>query len=175
MTLSKENHPPGFTLLELLIVILLMGVMTTLIVGIFKRAESGKNHPKVSQLKELVLQGAKGSRELFCLDQCTQCFFRENDKIAKAGFGLPPMDVYVVDDMGEAQRIDFGRYRDHPVCLRFRGYADGHTTRLIIATGDKFYYFPRFFGKVGRYPSLEEAVARWRENDDLLHNRWDYY
>jgi hypothetical protein len=71
--------------------------------------------------------------------------------------------------------MEFGRYRDHPVCLRFRGYSDGHTSRMIVESGETFYYIPAFFGEVRSYSSLGDAVARWTRDNDLLHNRWDYY
>ncbi|ADV45326.1 prepilin-type N-terminal cleavage/methylation domain-containing protein [Nitratifractor salsuginis] len=175
MTLPDRQHQRAFTLLELLIVILLMGVMAMLLVGVFKRAGSREGPPKITQLREKVLKGVKGSRELFCIDNCTRCFYLEGGEVTEAGFALPPLSAYIVDAEGQPHRLEYGRYQDHPVCLRFRSAEDGHTSRLIIGSEGAFYYIPSYFGEVERYASLEDAVARWTRDRDLLHNRWDYY
>jgi len=92
-----------------------------------------------------------------------------------APFALPPLRAYGVDTSAQPYRLHFGRYQDHPICLRFNAYADGHTSRMILEAGKSFYYLPAYFGKIERYPSLEDAVARWNRDKDLLNSRWDYY
>lgn len=147
-----------------------------LLVGVFKRTGSREGPPKITQLREKVLKGTERRRELFCIDNCTRCFYLNGGgKVSEAGFALPPLKAYIVDTDGQQHRMEYGRYQDHPVCLRFRGYGDGHTSRLIIASEGAFYYIPSYFGTVESFSSLEDAVSRWTRDRDLLHSRWDYY
>lgn len=167
---------PAFTLLELLIVILLMSVMALLIVGMFSRGKRENKAPGIPQIREWADPVPSEGTELVCIDNCARCFFRRNGgKMEETSLALPPLQAYTVGRYSQAERVRFGRYRDHPVCLRFRYHPDGSTSRLILKSGEKFYYVPAFFGRVESFSSLDEAVDRWQEGNDLLRNRWDYY
>lgn len=167
---------PAFSLLELLIVILLMSVMAFLIVGVFSQGKREKGAFEIMKIREWLQPAPAKMVELVCTDECAHCYFHKGGgKMEKAPFSLPPLRAYVVGRYSQAERVEFGRYHDHPVCLRFRYRPDGSTSRMILEAGESFYYIPAYFGKTERFPSLDDAVDRWLEGGDLLRNRWDYY
>ena len=172
----RKSWHEGFTLLELLIVILLLSVMTTLIVGNLSRQKSSKSKTGIAQIKTLRKKLKGGEGELLCFDACRQCFLRDRERKMQAvttAFGK--LEVYTLDSYGEARKIDFGRYKDRKICLRFRFRPNGSSSRMIVVSGENFYFIPSFFGKVQRFSSLEEAKASWLENRDLLRSGGDYY
>jgi len=171
-----EKRNEGFTLLELLIVILLLSVMTTLIVGNLSRQKSAEMKTRITQIKTLRKKLKEGEGELLCLDECRQCYLRDRGrKIYPIATKFRKLDAYTMDSYNEAQKIDFGRFKDRKICLRFRFRSNGSTSRLIVGSGEKFYFIPSYFGDVQTFTSLEEAKAFWLKNSDLLHNEGDYY
>jgi len=177
---DREKNDPtvnrAFTLLELLIVILLMSLMALLIFGAMSRNKPEEKHPGIAQLKRLIAEAPANGVELVCLDECSRCFFHKREEAMQpVSYQLPPVTAYSVDRYGDAIKIDFGRYRDRPVCLRFRFRSNGSSSRMIIESKGKYYYIPSFFGETEVFDDLRGAVERWRRNRDLLRNRGDYY
>lgn len=179
--LYKQNPIPkkgerAFSLLELLIVILLLSLMAMLIFGSMSRQRAGEETLEPSEIKELAKDVPQGNAELVCVDNCNRCFFWDTDRRTHAlSYRFKPLAAYTVNRFGETIKIDFGRFRDHPVCLRFQFRPNGSTSRLIIKSSQKYFFIPAYFGKVRTFDSLEEAAVWWRRNSDLLQNDGDYY
>ena len=112
-----------------------------------------------------------------CLKRCSVCYVREKEgeEFQKLGSGLPELKAYFVDRFSEPQRIDFGRFHDQPICLRYDYYTDGSSDRMLVETEGAFYYLPTFFGHTERYATLREAVQRWGRDSELLHDSGNYY
>ena len=174
--LKEGDRKEAFTLLELLIVILLLSLMAMLIFGSMSRQKPGMEKPKISQIKKLVQEIPARGVELICLDNCSRCFLRgANREMHSVSYGFKPINAYIVDPYDETKKLDFGRIKDHRICLRFHYSPNGSTSQMIIELEKKFYYIPSYFGDVREFSSLEEARAHWLRDSELLENRGDYY
>ncbi|WP_367270970.1 prepilin-type N-terminal cleavage/methylation domain-containing protein [Thermococcus sp.] len=177
--IGREEGGSGskaFTLLELLIVILLLSLMAMMVATTISKRKKTRNITNISQLKSLRSSLPSGRGELVCLDGCTHCFLQDAEKKEHPlSQGFKGLKAYILDRRGDAHTPEFGRYEDHPVCLRFRFRRNGSTSQMILERKGVFYFVPAYFGKVRSFPSLEEARAYWLRNRELLQNRWDYY
>ena len=176
----NRNRKEAFTLLELLIVILLLSLMAMLVFGSMSRQRPGIEKPGISQMKQLVQEIPAEGIELICLDNCSRCFLRDaNREMHSVPYSFKPVNAYIVDPYDETKKLDFGRIKDHRICLRFYFRSNGSTSRMIVGSEGKFYYIPSYFGDVREFSSLEKARSHWLRNSDLhsdlLGNRGDYY
>jgi len=114
--------------------------------------------------------------ELVCTEACSRCVFLTPDhEVRTLDFTLPPLRAYAMDAEGELSPLEFGRYHDTPICLRYRYFATGAGSRMVLQTKDQVYFLPAFFGKTERFSSLRAAADFWRRDEDLLRNRGNYY
>ncbi len=157
----SARKAPGFSLIELIIVILIASLFAALI---FSNIQFGaKKKPKVGipQLKANALTRGAGEATLVCVDHCRKCFLSLGGKQRSVSSQLPPLTAYILDKSGNAQEIDFGRIKDQKVCLRFHYYANGSTSQMILESKDQFYFLPSYFGEIERFDSLDAATERW--------------
>jgi len=170
-----KNLRSGFSLIELLIVIALVSLFGFMVFGFMKRTELKKDPYTIKNLKEIF--HASTDAELVCINKCAQCFVvtSGHTNTYKVSSKLKEIDAYIVDRSDSPQKIDFGRMDDHPVCLRFRYYANGSTSQMILESEGKFFYFPSYFGEVSMHDSLENAADAWIENSKLLTSKGNYY
>jgi len=180
---SEVKHSPpdwkarsGFTLLELLVVIVLVSLTALLVFASMKNRERHKRVPDPLHIKEIPTHIPAGGLELVCTDQCRRCVLIDKARRAREveGFGTE-MDGYLLGPDGEERRVDFGRYGDRKVCLRFRYYENGSTSQLIVQWKGKYYFIPAWFGTVKTFRNLREAVEYWREKNRMLQSPGDYY
>jgi hypothetical protein len=158
-----------------LIVILLLSLFAFLVFGAVKRRAVEPERPKVSQIRELLTREG-GERELVCIENCQRCFFLGSDhQLHESALHFPPIAAYIVDPSDQAVRLEYGRWRDKPVCLRIRAYANGSVDRMILESEGKFYFIPSYFGAVEEFPGLGEATERWLQHRGLFQDRGDYY
>ena len=166
----------GFSLLELLIVIVLISLTSLLVVGRFK-SKDNSNASEIEALKGIINRASKGKKvELLCIDNCINCYLREdNDNLKKTPITLKNLEAYSLNRYNEAELIDFGRFRDKKISLRFHYRANGSTDRLIAHYKNSYYYIPSFFGEVEKFNSLNEAISRWNRDRDIVKDSWNYY
>ena len=88
---------------------------------------------------------------------------------------LRGIKVYAVDRNDNLVQKEYGRYQDHPICLRIDFYPNGSSTPLILQTEKGAFYLPAYLGKPQEVDSLEEAKDLWLAYDHDLDNRGDYY
>ena len=165
----------GFSLIELLIVIAIISLFGFLIFDFLKKAEIKQDPYTIKNLKK-TFQHA-GDAELLCIDKCSQCFLTSSGKeqMQKVPSELKEIHAYIVDKDEHPQKVDFGRMDDHPICLRFRHYANGSTTQIILESEEKFFYFPSYFGDISVHESAEEAAEQWIGETKLLGSQGSYY
>jgi len=166
----------AFTLLELLIVILLLSIFAFMVFGSMKRQARKPSEPKVTELRRLVRQEGTGDRELFCVDECRRCMIRERGgKERTFAVHFPPLVAYGLDRGGQPRRLEFGRWHDKKVCLRFWMRANGSNDQMILESGGSYYFVPAYFGTIETFGTLEAARDRWLRDADALRDRGDYY
>jgi prepilin-type N-terminal cleavage/methylation domain-containing protein len=176
--LREGSGREAFSLLELLIVIVIISVFYSLISVNFSLKKRESESVKLENLRRYPLRGrvpAEGA-QLLCLNECRECYIYSGGKVtAELESALGSLKAYIVDKSGEAVPVDFGRFRDHRICLRFRYYPNGSSSEMIIESKGRFLYYPTLFAKVESFDSLEEAVTRWRRGEGEFTDKGDYY
>jgi len=165
----------GFSLIELLIVIAIISLFGFLVFDFLKKTEIKQDPYSIKNLKKILQD--QGDIELVCIDKCTQCFTHTpgSDTMQEASSDLKEIQAYTLDDNDNPQKIEFGRLKDHPICLRYRHYANGSSTQIILASEEKFFYFPSYFGKVSVHDSVEDAAEVWVQGSKKLRSQGNYY
>ena len=175
----RTRSRPAFSLLELMIVLLIISVSYLLVFSSYqKSSEKPKALTPMTLKSTLLEQGLLHTdSELFCLDKCQSCYLYQNGETSKyeGELALKDIKVYMLDSNDNPERVDFGRYQDHPVCLRFRLHHNGSASQMIIENAGAFFYLPAFFGKPAKTESLEKAKALWLKHTDKLADSGAYY
>ena len=182
--MSKEGHlwqmhRQAFSLLELLIVIAIISFSYMLVFSSMQRTQS---KPKALRIENLKLTlGEQGllhtDSELFCLDKCQKCYLYQNGETTayEGDLALGDLTVYIMGRDDRLEKVDFGRYQDHPVCLRFALHHNGSSSQMVIRDTTGIYYLSALFGKTIKTASLEEAEALWLKYTDLLADNGEFY
>jgi len=167
----------GFSLIELLIVIAIIGLFAFLSFEVLRQQESTAKAYTVEKLREAFADTIPSDRELICIDKCTKCFISNTKQgsAQESSSNLKEIKAYILDANDNPEQIEFGRLDDHPICLRFRYYANGSNTQIILETEGKFFYIPSYFGEVEAFESLDTASDKWIEDAKLASDRGNYY
>jgi len=159
----------AFSLIELMIVIVIIGVVYTLAVSKLQNVGAQKLTPNFQNLKEYLYTYVKEDvREvrLLCLDDCESC--RVYVDGAKQEEDIEPF----FDDSVEVYRYDFSQGavqiqnavffneegREEDVCFSFTMNQDLISDQIIITYKEKSYDYTSYFTPVKVYAHLEELV-----------------
>ncbi len=171
----------GFSLLELLIVILLVSVVYFL--G-FEGFEVGKKKPQPLSplnLKSNIVSSEQftGKGTLVCIDECRSCYFSEGISSDFEEYSSPidltKIEAYTIDRQESLVQIEYGRFDDKKICLVMDFYKNGSSTQIILKNEEGSYFLPAFFGEPERFSSLEEAKDHWLKNTTLVSDSGEYY
>ncbi len=165
----------AFSLIELLIVIAIISLFGFLAFSTLKTSAQKQVIYKISNLKKLFK--STEHKELICIDKCKKCYARDegSEKLSEIKSDISPLKAYIVDKDDNPRKIDFGKYDDHHICLRFIHYSNGSSSQLIVESNGKFFYLPSFFGKTESFDSLDEATKEWTKDSRLLTDQGNYY
>jgi prepilin-type N-terminal cleavage/methylation domain-containing protein len=159
----------AFSLIELMIVIVIIGVVYTLAVSNFQNIKDGKTKITMLNLKEY-LQNIphEKSVELLCLDACSSCdVFVDGKKYMDSAL----FDDFI-DDSVEIYRYDFllgaqeqskkvyfnSENIEEDVCFSFAVDKQGVSEQVLVEFKDKVYDFTTHIGSVGVYDSIQELM-----------------
>jgi prepilin-type N-terminal cleavage/methylation domain-containing protein len=161
----------AFSLIELLIVIVIIGVVYTLAIGQFQKIGEESSNITLENLKEKLQSfKQKKSVKLLCLDDCSSCdIFVDGektktiedflDKNVKAyryelsyGFIEAEKEVYFNTENVEEN-----------VCFSYEVDKSGVGNQVLVEFKNKFYDFSTYLGKTAVYASMQDAVQA-REN-----------
>jgi len=174
---TRATMRGGFSLIELLIVIAIISLFGFLVFGSLKKAETARAEDRgITDLKK-ASKSIGANSELICIDKCKKCYMSPfgSPKLTEVTTHLKPLTAYILDNNDNPEELDFNRVDDHRICLRFKYYANGSSSQMIIESEEKFYYFPSYFGEVKEFETLQEAAAEWLKYTELVTNRGDYY
>jgi hypothetical protein len=173
---SSPDRRRAYTLLELLIIIVLLSLFALLVFGSMKRTKPAGGVEGVPGIKRLIQKENGGEGDLVCVEKCGRCFFVGEDlQPIEIAIDLPPMTAYAIDESGNAESLDFGRFHDKKICLRFRYFPNGSTSQMILKTQSAVYFVPAFFGEVLTFKKIDEAAKYWMRNSRMLHDRGEFY
>ena len=181
----KRDHPlhsrrrEAFSLLELMIVIIIISLAYGLVFSSMGKREQAPRALEAGNLKSTLFeQGLYHHRsELFCLDKCQRCYlYRDGETSQYEGkLALGDIEIYTMGSNRKLEKLDFGRFQDHPVCLRFKLYENGSSSKMVIKSDRGIYYIPAMFGKTIKTASLEEAEAYWNRHRASFTDNGEIY
>ncbi len=156
----------AFTLIELLIVIMIIGVVYTLAIGNFQRIGDETQKVTLESLKKYLQQfpHAKNAK-LLCLDDCSKCQVLLDDEVEATleDFLDESVKVYRYDFLQgvfEVQKEVYFNQEgvEEDVCFSYAVDKNGVGEQVFIEFQEKVYDFSPYLEAVKVYPSLEEAI-----------------
>ena len=156
----------AFSLIELLIVIMIIGVLYTLAIGNFNRLSDESSRLSLSNLKEYLHSiPHEKSVKILCLDDCSECdifvdgqksktvedFLDESVRVYRYEFSYGAIEAekevfFNIDDVEE------------DVCFSYAVDKNGVGDQVLVEFKEKIYDFSSYFSKTAVYSSIEEAV-----------------
>ena len=159
----------GFTLLELMIVIIIMGIVYSMVNVSMKNSAKTLStlSPKtIASVLQSIDDGVDRSFYIYG-DECDQAMFiPELDEKIEIGdvFFATDTEVYELDAFGSTQVREFSplEIEDETfnVCMKFNKYANGSVSHFIYKNGNRFYQNNPYFGKVHISETLDEAKEK---------------
>ncbi len=147
----------AFSLIELLIVIVIIGVVYTLSVGSFKKVKDESKKLSLQNLK-IYLQNIPHDRsvELLCLDDCFSC------DVLVDGKKLNEIDDFL-DKSVRVYRYDFSYgivelEKDNDICFSFSVDKKGIGEQVFVEFKEKVYDFSTYLSPTPVYDSISDAI-----------------
>jgi prepilin-type N-terminal cleavage/methylation domain-containing protein len=180
-TIKRYNGSKGFSLLELLIVILIVSIVYVL--G-FRGLEISEKKPKAltplnlkTNIMSSELFGGEGT--LLCVNQCRSCYFRSDISSPFEEYTSPidltAIQAYTLDRYDALVPIEYGRYQDQKICLIMDFFKNGSSTQLILKSEEGSYFLPAFFEDPQRFSTPEEAKEYWLSHTTLASDSGAFY
>ncbi len=161
----------AFSLIELLIVVLIVGVVYTLAISNFDNVKENKIKPTLLTLKSS-LNGLdkKQKAELICLDECESCLVyidseldQNLSEVYEEFFDQEPTTYRYDQSFGLVRlknRIIFNKEGvDEEVCFSLSVDRNGVSEQVVVEYKDRFYDFTPFFKSTQVYRSESELVG----------------
>ena len=160
----------AFSLIELMIVVMIIGIVYTLAIGNFQKIGESKTPLTLKTLKEYLKEFKReNSVEFLCLDRCSSCdVFVDGEKVEdlKGSF-----DNFL-DDSIEIYRYEYGigavelepkiyfneEGVEDEVCFSYSLDLNGVGEQVLVEFKDKAYDFTPYLSSTVEYNSLQEAV-----------------
>ena len=159
----------GFSLVELMIVIVIIGVVYSLAVSKLKSVDEEKLAPTLANLKEYLLSYLEADAkraQLLCLDGCESCSIYvdgvKQEEDIEAFFDAS-IEVYRYDFVqGAVQKKDavfFNKEgREEDVCFSFSMDKNRVSDQVIVVYKEKAYDYTSYFTPTKVYAHLEELL-----------------
>jgi len=159
----------AFSLIELIIVVVIMGIVYTLAVTNFQDLKSSSAHVSLKNLKEYLQKiPHKKSVELLCLDECLTCSVLVDSEVHSSTSAFDN----IIDDSIRVYRYDFltGMQEQTPkvyfnsedveenVCFSYKVDKKDVGDQVIVEFKDKVYDFTTYLDQAPIYDSLQELV-----------------
>ena len=146
----------AFSLIELLIVIVIIGVVYTLSIGNFKKVSDDKKMITLELLKEYLQEiPYEESVKLLCLDDCSTCSVIVDGVKAESidGFFDKSVTTYRYDTSYGMTEIE----EDYGVCFSYDINKKGVGEQVFVEFKNKVYDFSTYLDATPVYSSLEDA------------------
>jgi len=160
----------AFSLIELMIVIVIIGVVYTLAITKLQTVGETKEEPTLANLKEYLLSYMKEdvkNVKLLCLDDCSECdIYADDSKVATLkNFLDSSVMTYRYDFLQGAQETQEAVYFNkedvqESVCFSLNVNRNRVADQVLVAFKDKVYDYTPYFEKTGVYDSLEDVVQK---------------
>ena len=156
----------AFSLIELMIVIVIMGIIYTLSINGFKKISEKSSQVNLGTLKEYLIRlKPKESAKIFCLDDCSECgIYVDKIKIATLDDFLDSsVKVYqyeyfqgVQEKMQEVYFNEDDVQED--VCFSYEVNARGVGDQVFVEFKKTVYDFTNYFEGTKKYESIQDVI-----------------
>lgn len=156
----------GFTLIELILVVVIMGVVYMFAIGSLQKVKQKNQNdlPTLTNLKKFLLKKEFEKKARFvCYDSCQECSVvldgKPKEKIE--GFFASYPKTYRYDESMGMQQIEPDPYFDaegveRQVCFSYAIYKNGIGDQIYLEYNSKVYDYSDYFEDVKIYDSLED-------------------
>ena len=172
-------YKKAFTLIELLIVVVIIGVVYGLVIGSMKKINDKEAHLGFATLPQFVESFYQRNHVAFvCTDNCRECVLYVDGEPLKK----------VAAFMRDERQLHFWRYdadtgvqellftpifdedeREFDVCFRYEIFEDGSSSEMIVETKAQTYYYHGLLSPVTSHPTLQETQdALQRQREEVL-------
>jgi prepilin-type N-terminal cleavage/methylation domain-containing protein len=170
----------GFTLIELIIVIAIMGMVATLVSSRLSHIADHSSVLTPSSIKNYLSAFNSSKRvDLFCYDNCTHCDLWERDKKVRSSLIMESnatLRVKRFDRFGHLVNADPSIHSDHGEIregnFEFTLYPDGVSSSLLLESDGKLFAYTPLADSV--IDGDEEHVRSVFFNPELM-NKDNYY
>lgn len=161
----------SFTLLELILVVVLMGIVYGSVINVFERYKEKAIDVTLMSLQKYMQSFSHNNHvSLVCIKQCGECLLFVDEKFTQNVTPFMDKDIrlYRYDkDMGvrEFQALPYftAEEQEEEVCFRYDIHPDGSRSEMIVKDKEDVYFFPSYFGSVQKYASIEMAIEQQAE------------
>lgn len=162
----------AFSLIELLIVVLIVGVVYSLAIPNFENVKQKKIKPNLLNLRSYLRKIDKQNEaELICLDECKSCYLFVDKKLDEnlskdfEDFLEEEPKVYRYDPsyglVEKQERVFFNSEGvDERICFSLGVDKNGVSDQVIVEYKDKYYDFSPYFNTTKVYDSASELRSR---------------
>jgi prepilin-type N-terminal cleavage/methylation domain-containing protein len=161
----------GFTLLELMLVVMLMGIVYGSVINVFERYKEKAIDVTFMSLQNYMQDFSHNNHvSLVCIKQCEECLLFIDEKFTQnvTPFMDKEIQLYRYDkDIGvrELQVLPYfpSDGQEEEACFRYDIYPDGSRSEMIVKDKKEVYLFPSYFGSVQKHASIEKAIEQQAE------------
>lgn len=156
----------AFTLIELIIVVIIMGVVYKLAIANFNKVDKRSEKLTLLNLKEYLAKlPHEESSELVCLDDCSVCKVIVDRNVTKEikDFLDESVKIYRYDRAYGAVKKEMRTYFngedvEQNVCFDYKVFANGVGDQIFVEYKNRFYDFTNYFERPSVYDSIEALV-----------------
>lgn len=171
----------GFSLIELMIVIVIIGIVYTLAFIQYQGSKENSIKPDIGNLKEYLVSYLKedgNSSKLLCLDNCEICSIYVDDKKVSDidVFFKDKIEIYSYNSINEIEIEELGNFFsedgiEKDICFSFEVDKNMVSDQVFIINGGKVYDYTNYFEKVKIFNSIDELKEE-KENivKEVLNN-----
>ncbi len=164
----------AFTLIELLLVVVIIGVIYGLVINSMQRVNDQESSLDFASLPAfLQSMHRQNSVALVCTDNCKACaLYIDNAKVKEVEPFMKDerkLAFWSFDANAGMQELRFTPIfdeddREHDVCFRYEIFKDGSSSEMIVETEKQSYDYRGRFHRVERLPRLD-AIEESRRDE----------
>lgn len=165
---SKTKMRKGFTLLELMLVVVLIGIVYGSVINVFQRYKDKAIDVSLISLEKYMQSFSHNNHvSLVCIKRCEECLLFVNEEFNQnvTPFIENDIELYRYDKDTGVKKLEVMPYfrsdgKEEEACFRYDIYPDGSRTEMIVKNKTEVYAYPSYFGSVKKYESLDEAIEQ---------------
>jgi len=171
VSVSKTKMKKGFTLLELMLVIVLIGIIYGSVINVLQRYKEKTIDVTLLNLEKYMQSFSHNNHvSLVCIKRCEECLLFVNEAFTQnvTPFVDNDTQLYRYDKDAGVKKLELIPYfrsdgKEEEACFRYDIYPDGSRTEMIVKHKKEVFSFPSFFGSFKKYKSLDEAIEQHSE------------